>query len=387
MYSHEKPVDKARRLQDERIKSDLNFFLTWDQWVPPNLYPTPSPPKDRISMRNNQIRVGPNLPTISGPIQVAKSRVATTPSNKTQTTHHPKNNGGHEVFDMCWNTEAARAPTVKSPTAPQSADPQVAGPVKFDMCWDTDGDSAPNVAMCAAAPLASCQYNLCWDTEKSPPRVHLAPNLEPATVETFTADGSIPFSVGQYNMGWTDSPCASVVGFASDFDMCWGDVSPSRDIHLDSASPIAPPIDLVESGLSELCIGDRPIQSGPADDAQISYDMCFNHCSPVASPAPTNGLPSQMVDTGKELLRRATMRLASIDAVIRDDRGQNLANISDANRLLISDYQHACDQFLTASNDVAQIQHLMNMHREIDDPLHILLLAMRKMGRGHSPIQ
>lgn len=95
MYSHEKPVDKARRLQDERIKADLNFFLTWDQWVPPNLCPTPSSPKDRIAMRNNKLRVGPNLPTISGPVQVAKSTVATTPSDKTQTTHHPKNNGGH----------------------------------------------------------------------------------------------------------------------------------------------------------------------------------------------------------------------------------------------------------------------------------------------------
>lgn len=200
------------------------------------------------------------------------------------------------------------------------------------MCWDTDADSVPIVAMCAATPLASCEYNLCWDTEQTPPRVHLAPNLEPVTMETLTVDGSIPFSVGQYNMGWTDSPCASVVGFAgkyppstpptatdyyvADFDMCWGDVSPGRDIHLDSASPIAPPIDLVESGLSELCIGDRPVQSGPADNTQISYDMCFDHCSPVASPAPTDGLPSQIVDTGEELLRRATMRLDSIDAVI-----------------------------------------------------------------------
>ncbi|KAG1903867.1 uncharacterized protein F5891DRAFT_977413 [Suillus fuscotomentosus] len=314
MYSHKKPVDKARRLQDEHIKANLNFFLTWDQWVPPNLCPTPSSPKDRITMRNNKLHVGPNLPTISGPVQVAKSTVATMPSDKTQNTHHPKNNGGHTVFDMYWNTEGDGAPTVKLPTAPQSADLQVAG------------------------------------LEQTPPRVHLAPDLELATMETLMVDGSIPFSVGQYNMGWTDSPCALVVGFAANFDMCWGDVLPGRDIHLDSASPIAPPIDLVES-------------------------------------APTNGLPNQIVDTGKELLCQATMRLDSIDAVIRDDRGQNSVNMSDANWLLISDYQHACDQFLTASKDVAKIQHLMNMHRKIDDPLHILLLAMRKMGQGHSPIQ
>jgi hypothetical protein len=59
----------------------------------------------------------------------------------------------------------------------------------------------------------------------------------------------------------------------------------------------------------------------------------------------------------------------------------------DANQDLISEYWDARDQFITASDDVSKIQHLMNMHRQIDDPLHVLLLAMRKMGWGYSPIQ
>jgi hypothetical protein len=54
---------------------------------------------------------------------------------------------------------------------------------------------------------------------------------------------------------------------------------------------------------------------------------------------------------------------------------------------LKSGYRDAHNQFITASDDVSKIQHLMNMHRQIDDPLHVLLLAMRKMGWGYSLIQ
>ncbi|KAG1787532.1 uncharacterized protein HD556DRAFT_1448721 [Suillus plorans] len=386
MYSHDTRLDKARRLQDERIKADWNFFLTWDQWVPPMLCTIPSPQKDQIPVGYNNIRISPTLPTISSPLQVTKSKVSIMPSNKTQTLAHPKNNVGHQVFDMCWNTEGDQAPAVQTPTATQSADPQVAGST-FDMCWDAEADSAPSVDMHAAAPLASCKYDLCWDQEHRPPMVDPIPILELATAETQIVDASIPLSAGQYDMCWIDSPFASAVGYAPNFEMCWEDVPSSGDNHFDSASTAAPLINLVDTGLSELCISDGLVQSGAAGDTPVSYDMCFDNFSPAASPAPISGLPSQMVDTGKELLSRANMRLDSIPAVMRDDRGQKSANILDANRVLISEYQHACDQFLTASDDVAKIQHLMNMHCEIDDPLHILLLAMRKMGRGHSPIQ
>jgi len=118
-----------------------------------------------------------------------------------------------------------------------------------------------------------------------------------------------------------------------------------------------------------------------------------------------NGLLSQIFQTSEELLHRANMRLESIDAATSkliyclitlhdidyhspgNDRGLNSTDILDANRDLISEYRDACDQFITASDDVSKIQHLINMHHQIDDPLHVLLLAMRKMGRGYSPIQ
>ncbi|KAG2098278.1 uncharacterized protein F5147DRAFT_777774 [Suillus discolor] len=206
------------------------------------------------------------------------------------------------VFDMCWNTEGDQAPTVQTPTATQLADPQVTGST-FDMCWDTEADSAPSIDMHAAAPLVSCKYDLCWDKEHSPPMVDLAPILELATAETQIVDASIPLSASQYDMCWIDGPCASAVGYAANFEMCWEDLPLGGDDHFDSASTAALLIDLVDSGLLELCISDRLVQSGAAGDTPVSYDMCFDNCSPAASPAPSNGLPSQMVDTGEELLR------------------------------------------------------------------------------------
>lgn len=61
--------------------------------------------------------------------------------------------------------------------------------------------------------------------------------------------------------------------------------------------------------------------------------------------------------------------------------------IIDANRGLISEYREARDRFMEAGKDVAKIQHLMNLQRQIDDPLRVLLKSMRKMGRGDSPVR
>ncbi|KAG1889744.1 uncharacterized protein F5891DRAFT_1198407 [Suillus fuscotomentosus] len=127
MYSHENPVETTRRLQDECIKADSNFLLTWDQWVPPKLCPTPSPQKDRIPVGDNHIGIRPNQATTSGPPQVTNSKISTMPSKETYTEALPMNNFGHEVFEMYWNTEADQVPKAGSPTATPSAEPQVGG--------------------------------------------------------------------------------------------------------------------------------------------------------------------------------------------------------------------------------------------------------------------
>ncbi|KAG1787556.1 uncharacterized protein HD556DRAFT_1448566 [Suillus plorans] len=400
MYSHENATDKACRIQDERIKADWNFFVTWDQWVPPTLCPIPA-------TQNVQIPV------------VMKSNVSSMPSSQPHPEGLPKKHFGGKVFDMCWNTEADLVRTVNTTTATSSAEPQYEGQV-FDVCWDTEVNLAPIVVADAATPPAAGSYDLCWDSQGSPRKINLAPIQELAATKTHTLDVTMPLAADQYDMCWNNSLSASVDRYrgkcrslpptitnhhSGDFDMCWEDSTSGGDGHLDSGSIAAPTINMVNLAgdtpvLYDLCF-DTSLQAtspGPRDDSPshpvnlagdtpVLYDLCFDASLPATSPGPRDDSPNQMVEAGEELLRRANVRLDSIDTVIADDPGAQSMDILDANQDLISDYRYARDEFLAASDDIAKIEHLMNMHRQIDDPLHILLLAMRKMGRGHSPIQ
>ncbi|KAG1844899.1 hypothetical protein C8R48DRAFT_780123 [Suillus tomentosus] len=348
MGSHKNLVDDARRLQDDRIKTDCNFFVTWDQWVPPKLCTSPSPQNG--SKLTNYI-------------------LSNMPSWQTQTEALPTQHAGTERFDMSWNFEDDQVPTVERPNDTPSADPHVLSQV-FDMCWDTEVNPAATGPAEAAVPLKSGEYNLCWNAEKGLPKVDVALIHQLDIQENETIAIAIPGGAGQYDMCWNDRASAEAMEFMGDFDMCWGDSALAGDDHLESGSIAAPVINLIN-----------------AADTPATYDLCFENISPATSLAPRDGSPSQTVEAGEELLRRANSRLENINAAMRDDRREGCKDLLDANQDLIADYQHARDQFVAASDDVAKLQHLMNMHREIDDPLHILLLAMRKMGRGHSPIQ
>ncbi|KAG1797934.1 hypothetical protein EV424DRAFT_1546451 [Suillus variegatus] len=291
------------------------------------------------------------------------------PSRQSQTEALSNKCAGTETFDMSWNFKGDQVPTVERPNDTPSAEPQFRNQV-FDMCWDTEVNPVLPDLVEAAIPLKAGEYDLCWNVEEGLPKVDLAPIHQPDTGDNETIDITIPFGAGQYNMCWNDHASAVAMRYTGDFDMCWGDSPSAGDDHLENGSIAALVINLVKSA-----------------DTQAPYDMCFENVLPTTSPAPRDGSPSQTVEAGKELLCQANFRLESIDAAMRDDRGQCCRDLLDANQGLISGYQHARDQFLTASDDVAKIEHLMNMHHEIDDPLHILLLAMRKMGQGHSPIQ
>ncbi|KAG1794829.1 uncharacterized protein HD556DRAFT_1442614 [Suillus plorans] len=285
------------------------------------------------------------------------------PSWQTQTEALPTQHAGTEIFDMSWNFKDDPMPTVERPNKTPSAEPHMRSQA-FDMCWDTEVTPALTDPAEAAVPLKA-----------GLPTIDLAPILQPDTEENETIDVTdtrknktmditIPGGAGQYDMCWNDCASAEAVGYIGDFDMCWG-VSPmAGDDHVESGLIAAPVIDLVN-----------------AADTQASYDMCFENILPTTSPAPSDGSPSQTVEAGEELLRRANLRLENIDAamsrsmclliielmsriaVLQEMTEGNVAEISwTANQGLISDYQDARNQFVTASADVAKIEHLMNMH-------------------------
>ncbi|KAG1814385.1 uncharacterized protein BJ212DRAFT_1300679 [Suillus subaureus] len=171
--SQEHLIDKARRFQDKCIKANQNFFVTWDQWVPPKLWPTPSP--QRVTC------------------QLTKSKQSLMPSCKKTTKELAKEHFGHEKFDMCWGTEADKALTVETPNVGPSAKPHF-GVKTFDMCWDAEVDPVLIIAASTAEPQPAIQYDLCWDD---------APMEE--------------------------TPSASAVGYKANSDMCWGDLPLGTD--------------------------------------------------------------------------------------------------------------------------------------------------------------
>ncbi|KAG2091863.1 uncharacterized protein F5147DRAFT_657863 [Suillus discolor] len=105
MYSHENATDKAHRIQDECIKADWNFFVTWEQWVPPKLCPIPATQNVWIPVGNHNIHIRPNITTTSGLPQVMKSNVSSMPSSQPHPEGLPKKHFGSEVWTV--NTTTA----------------------------------------------------------------------------------------------------------------------------------------------------------------------------------------------------------------------------------------------------------------------------------------
>ncbi|KAG1725164.1 uncharacterized protein EDB91DRAFT_1087225 [Suillus paluster] len=362
MDSHEHPIDKARRLQDERIKADWNFFVMWDQWVPTEVV------ADSIPSKRHALS---------------------------------KKYFGHEIFDMGWSTEADDLPTVGTPTGTSSAGEHFGGQT-FDMCWDTEVDPAPIMSENAARPAAAGQYNLCWDDEPDPSKVDSPPIVEPATIETPTMDSrhTIGGRTGRLHQQWVMKPILT----------CAGEIRHRAEVMTFApGGTTAPAMNLVNSAANT-----QQSSESHSTGTQAFYDMGFGRGSPDTSVVPRDGSPERHVrnhrgfaapsnsEAGKH---RRFIEYVHISAhphchhidlhPTGDDLGHTSAmdgvasprDIMHANRDLISAYRDARDRLIEAGEDVVRMQHLMNMQRQIDDPLHVLLLAMRKMGRGHSPFQ
>ncbi|KAG1722411.1 uncharacterized protein EDB91DRAFT_1256095, partial [Suillus paluster] len=305
MDSHEHPIDKAQRLQDERIKADRNFFVTWDQWVPPKLWPTPSPQKDVIPVGLNKFRIRPKRPTTSRTIQPKKHPSSVMQTRPDHADALSKKYFGHEIFDMGWSTEADDPLTVGTPTGTSSASEHF-GSQTFDMCWDTEVDPAPIVSENAARPAAAGQYNLCWDDELDPSKVDSPPIVEPATIETPTMDIAIPLAAGQYDMCWEDRPSASAVGyegeyrsctlpfktdyFSANFDMCWGRFTIGRGDDLRTGGTTAPAMNSVNSAANT-----QQLSESHSAGTQAFYNMGFGRGSPDTSVVPRDGFAEQHV--------------------------------------------------------------------------------------------
>ncbi|KAG1832630.1 hypothetical protein DFJ58DRAFT_847964 [Suillus subalutaceus] len=248
MDSRENITDKARRLQDEQIKTNSNFFLTWDQWVPPKLGPTRSFPQENLPV-GFKYSFQPNRspPTRAPNNNRMKVTPSTMPVRKETADALTKKHFGKEVFDMCWSTEAAPKTSVETPTTSSSAKPQCSGQT-FEMCWDVESDPAPTVNAPVNAPAEASSANTDYG--------------------------------GQ--------------GCKGGFDMCWGDAQLGGDGDREGHVTAAP----TTARLTQ--VGVNNSESPGSQDIQASL---------APSSAPSEGSTITQVEAGEELLRRADNRL------------------------------------------------------------------------------
>lgn len=149
MSSRAHYTDTARQLQDERIKTDRNFFLTWDQWVPPKLGPTRYIQQEILPVGfKYSTRPKRSLPTRKYHNRAKPPASSTMPVNKAHADAMAKKHFGKEckscllltdtyeylaptVFDMCWKTDAEAVPLVETSTDASLTEPQYSGQSKF----------------------------------------------------------------------------------------------------------------------------------------------------------------------------------------------------------------------------------------------------------------
>ncbi|KAG2347665.1 hypothetical protein BDR05DRAFT_996748 [Suillus weaverae] len=324
------------------------------------------------------------------------------PARKATTDAMAKKHFGKQVFDMCWSTEAEPEPLVETPTASSSAEPQYSGQT-FEMCWDVEHNPAPTVN---AQSAATGPYDLCWD-EPSSSRI--------GTIPAITLKAATPPAATTYDVCWDedpqsttpdsvqdDRPETSEAGYQGGFDMCWGDAPLGGDITTPSAA-----------GQFDMCWDDQLATS--ATGYQGGFDMCWgdapldgngdSECHLTAAPNPgavnhpessgsqyiqTSGTPSSSpskdsvittVEAGEAVFCQADDWLARINSIMRDNDNEDATEIIRVNQALITKYHHACNQYVTSTSDMAMIQHMLQMFRQVDDLLTVLELGMNKEGR------
>ncbi|KAG2134170.1 uncharacterized protein EDB93DRAFT_1254602 [Suillus bovinus] len=237
MNSTRNLTDKARTLQDKRIKADRNFFLIWDQWVPPKLGPTQTIPQDNLQIRfNYSTQSKCPLPSYSRNIKGTKFTPSTMPVREEYTDAlAEKQKAKKAIFEMCWNTEAQPVPSVQTPTGSSSAEHQYSSQT-FEMCWSVEPDLGPTVnapakASMVNAPSAKHQYSgqtfeMCWSVEPDlGPTVNALANASmvdsPAKASTVDSPAEVSSAELQYG--------------SQTFEMCW-------DVQEDPARTVDVPV-------------------------------------------------------------------------------------------------------------------------------------------------
>ncbi|KAG1783197.1 hypothetical protein EV702DRAFT_1191629 [Suillus placidus] len=291
-----------------------------------------------------------------------------------------------KLFDMCWSAEAEPEPLVETPTASSSAEPQYSGQT-FEMCWDVERNPAPTVN---APSAATGPYDLCWD-EPSSSRI--------GTIPAIALEAATPPAATTYDVCWDedpqsttpdsvqdDRPATSVSGYQGGFDMCWGDAPLGGDIATPSAA-----------GQFDMCWDDRPATL--VTGYQGGFDMCWgdapldgngdSECHLTAAPNPGSVISAvnHPESSGSQYIRTSGTPSSSPskDSAITtveagDNDNEDAAEIIHVNQALITKYHHAHNQYVTATSDIAMIQHMLQMFRQVDDPLTVLELVSIPLG-------
>ncbi|KAG2359244.1 hypothetical protein BDR07DRAFT_1488440 [Suillus spraguei] len=195
---------------------------------------------------------------------------------------------------------------------------------------------------------AATTYDLCWDEETHTTRANLG------HISTLSA-------AGQYDMCWDDQPATLAAGYQGGFDMCWGDLS--LEGH---------PTPMSTTG-SVNSAANNPESSGSQD----------TWASLAPSSALTRGFVMAKLEAGEEL-QIYSFPGSCCHNIDHNSKGDNeslaAAEILDANRGLVSNYQQVHNQYVAATNDITKLQHMLHMFRQIDDPLTVLELGMKKGG-------
>ncbi|KAG1775256.1 hypothetical protein EV702DRAFT_1047110 [Suillus placidus] len=368
----------------------------WDQWVPPQLGPTRSIPQENLPPGFKYSFRSKDIPTRAHNKHAMKSTCSTMPARKATADAMVKKHFGKQAlklsqshrtasssaepqysgqtFEMCWDVERDPAPTVNAPSA-------AAGP--YDLCWDELSSSRigtiPAITLEAATPLAATTYDFCWDEDPQSTTPDSVQDDQPATSVSgyqggfdmcwgdapLGGDIATPSAASQFDMCWDDRPATSATGYQGGFDMCWGDT----------------PLDGNGDSECHLTAAPNPGSVISAVNHPESSGSQYIRMSGTPSSSPSEDLVIVTVEAGEAVFRRADDWLARINSIMRDNDNEDAAEIICINQALITKYHHTRNQYVTATSDIAMIQHMLQMFRQVDDPLTVLELGMKKEGR------
>ncbi|KAG1763755.1 hypothetical protein EDD22DRAFT_846222 [Suillus occidentalis] len=222
---------------------------------------------------------------------------------------------------MCWETEAEAVPLVETSTDTSLTEPKYSGQ-SFEMCWDIEPESAPTVTALVTALVTA------------PTKASLA-----------KAD----FDIAAFDLCW-DTDATVDTG---QYDLCWDEPNSSKVasvpvINVLVATPLATTADNYcgeEEHISsqadqyDMCWDNRP--AALAAEFQGGFDMCWED-SPAVGDDDHEGHPTDAHGTSMVKLGCCIITLTIIVKM------------------------------------VMTIQHMLQIFRQIDDPLTILELSMKK---------